>query len=302
MTSVVYDTTNKPASLRVNAAGELIVAGVTSGGPGGTGDASAANQDEQTALLTLIEAHTANTPTGGATAAKQDTGNTSLAAIDTKLATENTNSALVAAAVSGARVQTNPIVGQAGVAVGAGAVDVKTQRVTLASDDPSLTYARPLGKTITASKTRPGDTTTYASGDILNESASAGTIISFANFARDTGRGALILGAEFILSVAPSTKPEIELWLFDDTITVQNDNATWSPTDADMEKCVGVIDFPSGLFKPGAGNGICSREGLSMHCSCVAGSSTLYAVAVLRNAYVPGANDKFTFRLKVVQD
>jgi hypothetical protein len=37
------------------------------------------------------------------------------------------------------RAKVNPIVGQAGVAAGAGAVGTTTQRVTLASDDPLIT-------------------------------------------------------------------------------------------------------------------------------------------------------------------
>lgn len=36
------------------------------------------------------------------------------------------------------RAKVNPVAGQAGVAAGAGAVDAKTQRTTLASDDPSV--------------------------------------------------------------------------------------------------------------------------------------------------------------------
>jgi hypothetical protein len=67
MAFAVNDTTNKPASLRVDDSGALIVTGGTGGGGGG-GDASAANQVTQTTKLTSIDGKL----TGVATSAKQD--------------------------------------------------------------------------------------------------------------------------------------------------------------------------------------------------------------------------------------
>lgn len=68
-----------------------------------------------------------------ATEAKQDTGNTSLAAI--KTAAE-----IMDDWDESDRAKVNPIVGQAGVAAGAGAVGATVQRVTLASDDPNVAH------------------------------------------------------------------------------------------------------------------------------------------------------------------
>lgn len=165
-----------------------------------------------------------------------------------------------------------------------------------------LQRLRTAGKIVEASKTRPADTTTYASGDIVNESTSAGTIMTFTDVARENGRGASILGAELVDSAAATVKPEFELYLFDTSITVQNDNAAWAPSDADMEKCVGVIDFPSVSFKTGSGNGVVPREGLGMYVICAAASKNLYGILVARNAYVPASGEKFLVRLKIVQD
>jgi hypothetical protein len=71
-------------------------------------------------------------PTGAATSAKQDTQITAEQAVQTSVQImddwDETD-----------RAKVNPIVGQAGVAAGAGAVGATVQRATLASDDPAVT-------------------------------------------------------------------------------------------------------------------------------------------------------------------
>ena len=59
--------------------------------------------------------------------------------------------------------------------------------------DP-LTLLRPVSKIISASYTRPADTTAYAEGDVLANSTSAATILTFPNVARANGLGFLIDG------------------------------------------------------------------------------------------------------------
>lgn len=88
-----------------------------------TVDGSAVTQPVSAASLPL--------PTGASTAARQDTGNTALAAIQTAVE-------IIDDWDESDRAKVNPIVGQAGVAAGAGAVGVTTQRTTLASDDPAV--------------------------------------------------------------------------------------------------------------------------------------------------------------------
>lgn len=173
----------------------------------------------------------------------------------------------------------------------------------MSGDTLHIQNNRTTGKIITVSKTRPADTTTYAAGDVVNESASAGTIWTFPNFAREEGRGALIQSAVLIDAVTQTLKPEFELYLFDTSIVTQNDNTAWGPTDSDMKTCVGVIEFPAALFKTGgAQNGVISRNGLGLYAVCGSASTTLYGIVVARNAYVPTSGEEFTLRLSVVQD
>lgn len=172
--------------------------------------------------------------------------------------------------------------------------------------DP-LAVIRPVSKIITASYTRPADTTAYAAGDMLADSTSAATVLTFAGVARGNGLGFILDGVSLIYSGAPATKPDLELHLFDTAPTLQNDNATWNPLDADLDKALLMISFP------GSGATICaplaSSGNMVQHASpairshaCAAGASAIYGVLVVRNAYTPTSGEKFTFRLHAIQD
>ena len=198
----------------------------------------------------------------------------------------------------------NLIDSQAGVDGGSGASTAKTLRVILSTDSPggSSSGGGWVAKTIDANKTRPNDGTAYAAGDVVAESTSAATVWTFTACASGNGKGGTIVSAVMIESVAQATKPDLELWLFDTTITTQNDNVAWAPTDSDMEKCVGVIDLPAALYKTASGNGVIDRQGLNLQFNAAASDTNLYGVLVVRNAYTPVALEKIVIRLKIARE
>ena len=57
--------------------------------------------------------------------------------------------------------------------------------------DP-LSLLRPVSKVITSSRTRPANATAYASGQILSDSTTAATMMSFPGCARANGLGGLL--------------------------------------------------------------------------------------------------------------
>lgn len=97
----------------------------------GNGTANAGTQRVVIASNQTAFAVTPSLPTGASTSALQTTGNTSLAAIEA-------SAAILDDWDESDRAKVNPIVGQAGVAAGAGAVGATVQRTTLASDDPAV--------------------------------------------------------------------------------------------------------------------------------------------------------------------
>ena len=164
-----------------------------------------------------------------------------------------------------------------------------------------------VGKTIVVSSsvTRPADTTTYAAGDAVTNSTSAPVIITFTNCARANGGSGHIVNAALVDSANVATKGIFELWMFDTTATPDNDNAVFTPTDAECETLLAVIPFPVayvGDATTGAG-GNCMFPSLPLDIPFVCGGASrdLFGLLVVRNAYPPVSAEKFTARLWIVQ-
>lgn len=161
--------------------------------------------------------------------------------------------------------------------------------------------------TVGASITRPSDTTPYTIGDVINESTSAGAVITFPLSGPGASVGKLgsgvIQSATLISSVAASTKLEGRLWLFDTTLTADNDNAEFTPTDAEMRTLVAVIQFPStawinaGATSP---NAVCQAQNLWLPINTLKDDNALYGVLEARNAYTPASGEVLTIRLGVL--
>lgn len=161
---------------------------------------------------------------------------------------------------------------------------------------------------VTGSVTRPNDTTQYAAGDVITNSTSVPTVITFSNCAGYQGGGGWITGMVLVDSANQATKPTLELWLFDTSYTPANDNAAFAPTDAVMATCLGVVSFDTvyvGLATVGAdGNSLQlpDADELPVEFKTLGNSRHLYGVLVVRNTYMPVASETFTIRLKIEQD
>lgn len=160
-------------------------------------------------------------------------------------------------------------------------------------------------KTVSASKTRPSDTTTYASGEVLNESDSAGTVWTFSNCAyRVAGEGVITRAKITDSSNQSSLYPRFELWLFHTSPAADNDNAAFTPTDAELLNVVGIIPFPidyEGTTGAGdTGNSIHVSGNVHLPFNCAAADANLYGVLVLRNAYVPISAEAFKIELEIL--
>src|SRR5262249_14222387 len=116
----------------------------------------------------------------------------------------------------------------------------------------------------------------------------------------------VILAAVMIDSGNQSLKGQFELWLFSASTTPDNDNAAFTPSDADTEALIGVIPFNVwyvGDATSGAGgNAVAPVLGLAIPFKCASGTNDIFGQVVVRNAYVPLNAEKFTFRLIVAQD
>lgn len=159
---------------------------------------------------------------------------------------------------------------------------------------------------ITASVTRPADTNTYASGDVVADSVGAPTKITFAGVAYEGQQSGLIVSATMASSANPALKGDFRIFLFDTSFVMEGDNVAWDPSDAEMETCLGFINFGAapevGGASGGTSNVIYQALGLNIPYKCTGALLDIYGVIVVRNAYVPISGEKFTIRLHVVPD
>ena len=190
------------------------------------------------------------------------------------------------------RAKVNLIVGQAGIAAGAGAVAATVPRVTLASDDP-LVAAMTRGVTVaTSTITRPADTSQYTAGDALSNSTSAptaggGTLTIVAA----SGKSALMTHMQIVSSNAPGTPLQGEVWLFGTAPTAINDNAAFTVSDSEMLTCVGVIPFV--LLTIGANSSATVDVGKAFATS---GSTNLRYLVRVVNTYTPASGETIAVR------
>jgi hypothetical protein len=112
-----------------------------------------------------------------------------------------------------------------------------------------------------------------------------------------------------------ATKGKFELWLFAGTAapTVDTDNVPFTPSDVELLDLVGIVRFDDtaafvGEATVGAvGNAIYVGTHLgvanfAIPFRCGAGVTTLWGLLVVRNAYVPVADEVFTVTLHVNQE
>lgn len=160
---------------------------------------------------------------------------------------------------------------------------------------------------VSASVTRPADTTAYAAGDVVTDNTTAGsaTNLTFTSAARATGGSGVIRSALLIDSANQSTKGQFEVWIYQTAPATQGDNAAFAPSDAETETLIGIIPFNAsyvGLATSGAGgNAVYLAQGINME-FVTSGSANLFGHLVSRNAYTPVSAEKFTVVLGIAQD
>jgi hypothetical protein len=258
----------------------------SSGGGGGGGDASAANQTTGNASLSSIDGKLTN----AATTTKQDTGNTSLASIDTKLTNAATTTKQDTGNTSLASIDTK--VTNAGTPVlGAG-----TNTVGAVFD---------LSSTVVASSfTRPADTTAYASGDLVANSTTAGSVapVSF-SIARANDKPVTIFRAKLRKSTTSTTNALFRIHLFAVSPTVTNgDNGALACTGSN--NYIGFFDIDmtqNTIFSDGAVANGQLDVGSAAISKPVSGAQTVLALVEARAAYTPGNAETFTITLEFTQ-
>jgi hypothetical protein len=159
---------------------------------------------------------------------------------------------------------------------------------------------------VSGSFTRPSNTTQYTANTNMADSTSAPTVNTITGCARANGGNGVILGASLIDSANQTTAGQFEAWVFDTTWTPDNDNAAFTPTDAECANLVAIIPLTTsyvGDATSGAGgNRVYFSDSVNRGFVCGGGSTSLYWALVVRNAYTPVSGEIFTLRLSILQN
>jgi hypothetical protein len=153
-----------------------------------------------------------------------------------------------------------------------------------------------MGSIASASFTRPADTTAYASGDLVANSTTAGSVAAMTFASNLAGGSGKIVRARLRKSDASVTNAAFRLHLYSTaTITAANgDNGAWS-TNA-VASYLGFIDvtadkaFTDGAFGQSAAVGLIYA---------LADGGKLYGLLEARGAYTPASAEIFTVTLEV---
>lgn len=197
-----------------------------------------------------------------------------------------------------------------GIEVGTAAAPIRIDPTGVTAQNVNVltmpSGALQVSKQISASLTRPADTTAYAAGDAVTNSTTVPVAITFQNCARANAGSGRLIGATMVDSANQATKGIFELWVFTALPTPDNDNAAFTPTDAECATLVGIIPLNAtfvGDATAGAG-GNCVYEAApsDFPFTCGVGVDDLYGLMVVRNAYTPVSAETFTFILRLLQD
>lgn len=150
----------------------------------------------------------------------------------------------------------------------------------------------PRAKVVRLSATPTISTTAYAAGDAI------GGLLTFSNAARSSG-GSCRIDAVQIVDKAQQYA-DINLVLFDRSITAPTDNAAFDPTDAELANVVGVVPIGGGFYYGFNDNGVASISGLGI--TAVLNGTDLFGVLVAVTAPTYGTTSDLVVTATILQD
>lgn len=158
--------------------------------------------------------------------------------------------------------------------------------------------------------TRPSDTTAYAAKDVVCNSTSSPTVITFADFARVNAGSGIIVRARLFTDKKDVTA-QFRLHLFHTAPTAINDNAPYTLLYANAANRIGQLDFPamatedatnstsSAAMRPAADG---SAGPPNLWFQAASGSRAIYGVLETLTGFTPASGQKFYVELAAILD
>lgn len=163
-------------------------------------------------------------------------------------------------------------------------------------------------KVIRDSIIRPANTTAYAAGDVISE-VTTNDHYTFENPVLGGELSGYIEEAKMMINANQTTKPDLELWLFDTDIAEVADNSAFAPTDTEILTLLGIIDFGVDNWKVGlsgagaSGNIVQQVRNINLPIRATGNADrNIYGQLVVRNAYTPIDSEQFDVELAIAQN
>ena len=148
--------------------------------------------------------------------------------------------------------------------------------------------------------TRPADTTAYASGDLVANSTTAGSVTPISLVVgRDTAKPFELRRLKLSKSTTGITSASFRVHFYTSSPTVSNgDNGAWVSTEAGYLGWVDVT-IDKAFSASAAGIGV-PASGVEVF--AIPSATTIYALIEARGAYTPGSAEVFTLTVWGYQD
>lgn len=135
-------------------------------------------------------------------------------------------------------------------------------------------------------------TTAYAIKDAV------GGLLTFANAVRSSGGSCRIDAVQLVDK--DQEMADLDLVLFDRSITAPTDNAVFDPTDTELGYVVGVVPIGGGYYANFNDNAVAAASGLGL--TAVLNGTDLYGVLVARSTPTYTAVDDLVVTVTILQD
>lgn len=156
---------------------------------------------------------------------------------------------------------------------------------------------------VAASFSRPTDTSPYTALDVVCDSASAPTVLSFSNIARVNQGSGYITKARLLTDQKTNTA-RFRLHLFSASPTAINDNSPFLLLWANRADRVGYIDFDACITEDSSNSTAAGALNASIRLAfnCASASRTLYGILETRDGFTPANAQNFYIELTAEQN
>lgn len=153
-------------------------------------------------------------------------------------------------------------------------------------------YVDPRLKVVRLSATPTISTTAYTAKDAV------GGLMTFSNAVRASG-GTCRVEAVQVVDKHQQMK-DLDLVLFDRSITAPTDNAVFAPTDAEVANCIGVVPVAAGFYSDFSTNSVAWINSVGLE--AVLNGTDLFGVLVARGTPTYNSTSDLVVTLTIVQE